>query len=92
MPGISRVLWNRLDNPDQFPRLECDATWNYINNIIPQPETVTPQQEAYYTYIRKGLPVGPICNRLGGYQAGYRPLRRSGDRFVLLFCFRSGKR
>ena len=21
MPGISRVLWNRLDNPDQFPRL-----------------------------------------------------------------------
>ena len=62
MPGISRVLWNRLDNPDQFPRLECDATWNYINNIIPQPETVTPQQEAYYTYIRKGLPVGPICN------------------------------
>ena len=62
MAGISRVLWNRLDNPDRFPRLECDSTWNYINNIVPQPDTVTPQQEAYYTYVRQGLPVGPICN------------------------------
>lgn len=62
MAGVSRVLWNRLENPAQYPRLECDATWVYINNIIEQPATVTPQQRAYYTYVREGLPVGAICN------------------------------
>ncbi len=74
MAGISRVLWNRLDNPDRFPRLECDSTWNYINNIVPQPDTVTPQQEAYYTYVRQGLPVGPICNPgLAAIEAAVEP-------------------
>ena len=49
-------------SPDNFPKLECDSTWIYIDKIIDQPETVTPQQEAYYTYVREGLPVGAICN------------------------------
>ena len=65
MKDVSSVLHNRLNNPSVFPRLECDATRDYVmNNIAPVMESgsVAYFNELYNTYVCHGLPVGPICN------------------------------
>ena len=63
MPKVSRVLHNRLDNPQIFPKLQCDSTGAYITNLMaPIVGNVEVTNVAYNTYTREGLPVGPINN------------------------------
>ncbi|MCD7846836.1 MAG: endolytic transglycosylase MltG [Oscillospiraceae bacterium] len=64
MPAVASVFINRLNNPEQYPRLQSDATTAYIDNIITQVMTVSSQTmcDAYDTYTCLGLPVGAICN------------------------------
>ncbi|MCC8195991.1 MAG: endolytic transglycosylase MltG [Ruminococcus sp.] len=64
MPSVASVFINRLNNPEQYPRLQSDATTAYIDNIITQVMTVSSQSicDAYDTYTCLGLPVGAICN------------------------------
>lgn len=60
---VSSVFHNRLKSA-QFPRLESDATLLYAEQEIKPyltPEN-QPMLDAYNTYIREGLPIGPINN------------------------------
>lgn len=62
MLKVSRVLQNRLENPSTYPKLECDATRKYVNDMIPGQGGGVVINKAYDTYERQGLPVGPINN------------------------------
>ena len=64
MPAVASVFINRLNNPEQYPRLQSDATTAYIDNIITQVMSVSSQSicDAYDTYTCLGLPAGAICN------------------------------
>lgn len=59
---VSRVLYNRLANPNMYPQLQCDSTRDYVESLIPSVEGVEITNIAYDTYKRKGLPVGAINN------------------------------
>lgn len=59
---VSRVLTNRLENPAEYPRLQCDATINYYKNLDRTVEGLTISQDAYDTAVREGLTPGAICN------------------------------
>lgn len=60
---ISYVFHNRLSNPSSFPKLESDATIQYV-----LPERVSSEEldlsldTPYNTYLYDGLPPGAICN------------------------------
>ena len=64
MGYVSSVLHNRLNNPSVFPLLQCDATRDYVmRHIAPELEgPVTFYNEMFNTYVRPGLPAGPINN------------------------------
>lgn len=68
MANISSVFHNRLDNSDEYPNLQSDTTYTYINkSIIPRitdsnKNKLQKIEDAYDTYKCKGLPAGPICN------------------------------
>lgn len=64
MTMVASVFWNRLNNPDEFPKLQSDPTTNYVNNVIkPNQEVYNKTMiEAYDTYQGAGLPPGAICN------------------------------
>lgn len=62
MPRVMRVLQNRLDAPDEFPYLQMDSTGDYLAHLMPTVGGVAALDTAYNTYVREGLPVGPICN------------------------------
>ncbi|MDD2361401.1 MAG: endolytic transglycosylase MltG [Oscillospiraceae bacterium] len=62
MYRVSRVLHNRLNIPERFPRLECDSTLRYIDSIVPLVNGKRVKNTDYNTYIRSGLPVGAINN------------------------------
>jgi UPF0755 protein len=64
MTTVSSVFQNRLDARDTYPRLESDVTRDYVDNFIKPFLDMTdqPMYDAYNTYVREGLPVGPICN------------------------------
>lgn len=60
---VSRVLYNRLQNPAEYPQLQCDSTRDYVNSLIQQPDgMIQVVNSAYDTYNRNGLPVGAINN------------------------------
>ncbi len=64
MSRISSVFWNRLNNPETYPKLQSDPTSNYVEEVIKPHideynETIF---DAYDTYICNGLPAGAICN------------------------------
>lgn len=64
MDKVSSVIHNRLAS-DQFPKLQCDATGNYLNNHVRDyvsNEEYETFVEIYDTYECKGLPEGPITN------------------------------
>ncbi len=64
MRKVSSVFWNRLENPDKYPKLQSDVTREYVNKFI-KPYIEAPNQaiyDAYNTYVCDGLPVAPICN------------------------------
>lgn len=64
MPIVASVFINRLNNPDEFPNLQSDATKNYIKKVIRKAETSTAMVDhytnVYDTYVCFGLPAGPI--------------------------------
>jgi len=64
MRRVSSVFHNRLNNPNMFPRLEADVTIKYVENDIRDYLDEINQEmfDAYNTYVRVGLPVGPIAN------------------------------
>lgn len=72
MPEISSVLYNRLDKPSVFPKLECDSTEKYLLETIKPTLTSTTEdiqkyisyRDNYDTYSDAcaGLPVGAIGN------------------------------
>lgn len=65
---VSSVFHNRLNDPENFPNLESDAVYDYIEkNIRPRVTSANKAQmeklEALYdTDFCVGLPAGPICN------------------------------
>lgn len=69
MTRISSVFWNRLNNPEDFPKLQSDPTSGYVEDFI-KPHIDNYNEEmfnGYDTYICDGLPAGAICNP--GYDA-----------------------
>ena len=62
-PTIASVIYNRLNNPSNYPFLEIDATIQYA---LPEHKPVLSNADKeldspYNTYRRTGLPPGPIC-------------------------------
>ena len=65
MRQVSAVFHNRLGNPSQFPHLQSEATQHYImNNVAQHVESgmLASINQVYNTYVRPGLPAGPIGN------------------------------
>ncbi|MCL2530598.1 MAG: endolytic transglycosylase MltG [Oscillospiraceae bacterium] len=65
MRQVSGVFHNRLNNPSQFPHLQSEATQHYImNNVAQHVESgmLASINQVYNTYVRPGLPAGPIGN------------------------------
>lgn len=80
MKTIASVLYNRINNPSTYPKLECDSTTFYIKNAgkkivdkLSKTDTsmrkITYYSEYYDTYSNNfsGLPAGAIC--CPGYDA-----------------------
>lgn len=64
MPDIAGVFYNRLSNPEEYPRLQTDTTKKYIENVIKSGNSTVYQEmrDSYDTYVCNGLPIGAICN------------------------------
>ena len=64
MTKISSVFWNRLNHPNEYPKLQSDPTTNYVEEVIkPNIKKADPElYAAYDTYQSNGLPPGAICN------------------------------
>lgn len=65
MPIVASVFINRLNDSDEFPKLQSDATRRYLTsviNVVGDTATQEHYEELYDTYICQGLPVGPVCN------------------------------
>ena len=62
--AISYVFHNRLSHPSTFPKLESDATIQYVlPERISDSEELDPNYESpYNTYLYDGLPPGAISN------------------------------
>lgn len=62
---VSSVYWNRLNDTENYPRLQSDPTRDYANATILMAGKSLPYQtkaKEYDTYQCEGLPAGPICN------------------------------
>lgn len=62
MQKVARVLWNRLENTDVYPKLQCDSTGDYVTDMMASGTDIEISNDAYDTYVREGLPVGAINN------------------------------
>ena len=60
-PRIAAVIYNRLNNPGNYPNLEIDATIRYAIAGTGRQFSVE-LDDPYNTYIHEGLPPGPISN------------------------------
>ena len=60
-PRIAAVIYNRLNNSDNFPFLQIDATFYYAAARMDRPPSVE-IDSPYNTYLYEGLPPGPISN------------------------------
>jgi UPF0755 protein len=77
MEKVATVLWNRLNNPDVYPKLQCDSTRDYVQNMLAAGSTIVVSNEFFDTYQRPGLPAGPINNPgLDAIKAVLYPLPR----------------
>ena len=65
---VSSVIYNRLKDPETFPKLECDSTIVYALSCIAGKRVTDITSEdlelddPYNSYREDGLPPGPICN------------------------------
>lgn len=65
---ISSVFHNRLNDPENFPNLQSDTIYTYIEKCITPKITAANREkmqeieDAYDTYKCVGLPAGAICN------------------------------
>lgn len=61
---VSSVFHNRMRLPQVYPKLQSDVTYQYYDNEIERYLDKHSEElyNAYSTYRREGLPVGPICN------------------------------
>ncbi len=62
MNMVGRVLWNRLENSETYPKLQCDSTRDYVTELMAANTDITVADPNYDTYEREGLPVGAINN------------------------------
>ncbi|MFT3951036.1 MAG: endolytic transglycosylase MltG [Oscillospiraceae bacterium] len=66
MPKVASVFLNRLDDPDHFPKLQSDATDNYVSEVIDKAADAATDtdlyKDVYDTYVCEGLPAGPVGN------------------------------
>jgi len=65
MSLISSVIHNRLNDPANFPTIDCDSTYEYISNYVAPVAGSTKAaalMNTYNTYLCVGLPAGPICS------------------------------
>lgn len=63
MAMVSRVLRNRMDHTDIYPKLQCDSTGDYVEKLLTGGKgDVGVSNTAYDTYEREGLPAGAINN------------------------------
>ena len=65
MPKVASVFLNRLADSDTYPKLQSDATGNYLTkviNVVGDTASKEHYKDLYDTYICNGLPVGPVCN------------------------------
>jgi UPF0755 protein len=64
MTRVSSVFHNRMNLPEVYPSLQSDVTRDYATNFIVPFHDVRNQNmyDSYNTYVREGLPIGPICN------------------------------
>ena len=62
--SISYVFHNRLSHPANFPKLESDATIQYVlpERISDSTQLDTSYETPYNTYLYNGLPPGAISN------------------------------
>ncbi len=58
---VASVIYNRLADPGTFPRLQIDATVQYIVGRAPTADDLK-IDDPYNTYLYNGLPPGPIAN------------------------------
>lgn len=75
MESVSRVLHNRLQPGSGFSKLQLCSTRDYVNELKAAVEV-----NAYNTYQRDGLPVGPINNP--SLQALTAALTPSEDEYI----------
>ena len=77
MAMVSSVFHNRIDDTGAgLPKLQSDVTIFYVEEDIKPYQSRTTQEvyDAYNTYVRQGLPVGPICSPgLDAIQAAIKP-------------------
>lgn len=76
MESVSRVLHNRLDPGSGFSKLQLCSTRDYVNELNAAVEV-----NAYNTYQRDGLPVGPINSP--SLQALTAALNPSEDEYIV---------
>ncbi len=64
MAMVSSVYHNRLNDPENYPRLQADPTRVYGRELRTQMGDEVNEEiiTAYDTYQSEGLPPGPICN------------------------------
>lgn len=86
MTMVASVFWNRLENPDIFPKLESDPTSNYAKDVVGRHMDVYDQTfvDAYDTYETPGLPSGPICNP--GIEAIDAVLRKESSDYFYFYA------
>ncbi len=68
---VAGIIYNRLNNPGEFPFLQVDASVLYGLGLSSGKltETDLAKDTPYNLYTREGLPPGPICNP--GYKSLY---------------------
>ncbi|MCR4616000.1 MAG: endolytic transglycosylase MltG [Clostridiales bacterium] len=65
MVGISSVIHNRLNDPVNYPTLDCDSTYEYVSKYLAPKigdSAAAQYMPLYNTYKCEGLPAGAICN------------------------------
>ncbi|MGI5960131.1 MAG: endolytic transglycosylase MltG [Massiliimalia sp.] len=62
MEKVASVYWNRLNNPQEYPKLESDPTGRYAKRYLEPNGSAQEVLDAYNTYVCQGLPAGPINN------------------------------